>query len=83
MAETSSSQYIEAWLSLVERCVRDAEVVGSNPVASMNKDTTESDWQGICVAEGVVAARPVDARSATTGAERRPNPVASTTGNPK
>ena len=23
---------IEAWLSLVERCVRDAEVVGSNPV---------------------------------------------------
>ena len=26
--------YFEAWLSLVERCVRDAEVVGSNPVAS-------------------------------------------------
>ena len=25
---------IVAWLSLVERCVRDAEVVGSNPVAS-------------------------------------------------
>ena len=25
--------YFEAWLSLVERCVRDAEVVGSNPVA--------------------------------------------------
>ena len=24
----------DAWLSLVERCVRDAEVVGSNPVAS-------------------------------------------------
>lgn len=24
----------EAWLSLVERCVRDAEVAGSNPVAS-------------------------------------------------
>ena len=23
------------WLSLVERCVRDAEVVGSNPVASI------------------------------------------------
>ena len=23
-----------AWLSLVERCVRDAEVAGSNPVAS-------------------------------------------------
>ena len=24
---------IGAWLSLVERCVRDAEVAGSNPVA--------------------------------------------------
>ena len=24
---------IDAWLSLVERCVRDAEVAGSNPVA--------------------------------------------------
>ena len=24
----------EAWLSLVERCVRDAEAAGSNPVAS-------------------------------------------------
>ena len=27
---------IEAWLSLVERCVRDAEAVGSNPVASIH-----------------------------------------------
>ena len=27
----------DAWLSLVERCVRDAEVAGSNPVAS-------TDW---------------------------------------
>ena len=26
-----------AWLSLVERCVRDAEVVGSNPVAPTSK----------------------------------------------
>ncbi len=25
---------IEMWLSLVERCVRDAEVAGSNPVIS-------------------------------------------------
>ena len=31
---------VEAWLSLVERCVRDAEVVGSNPVASTIKPTT-------------------------------------------
>ena len=28
---------IEAWLSLVERCVRDAEVASSNLVASMIK----------------------------------------------
>ena len=28
----------DAWLSLVERCVRDAEVAGSNPVASTDKD---------------------------------------------
>ena len=26
---------IDAWLSLVERCVRDAEAAGSNPVASI------------------------------------------------
>ena len=26
---------VDAWLSLVERCVRDAEVAGSNPVASI------------------------------------------------
>ena len=30
---------VDAWLSLVERCVRDAEVAGSNPVASI-------PWQG-------------------------------------
>ena len=29
--------FIEAWLSLVERCVRDAEVASSNPVASTNR----------------------------------------------
>ncbi len=28
---------IEVWLSLVERCVRDAEAVGSSPVTSTNK----------------------------------------------
>ena len=32
--EAVAKVQIEAWLSLVERCVRDAEVVGSNPVAS-------------------------------------------------
>mgnify|MGYP007026048498 CR=1 FL=1 len=30
----------DAWLSLVERCVRDAEVAGSNPVASTKKTGT-------------------------------------------
>ena len=29
-----SISFIEMWLSLVERCVRDAEVAGSNPVIS-------------------------------------------------
>ena len=29
--------YFDAWLSLVERGVRDAEVAGSNPVASIYK----------------------------------------------
>ena len=29
---------IDAWLSLVERSVRDAEVAGSNPVASTESD---------------------------------------------
>ena len=31
-------EYNDAWLSLVERCVRDAEVAGSNPVASTKKN---------------------------------------------
>ena len=40
-----SCSSIEAWLSLVERCVRDAEVAGSNPVAStiMNEKAKTSD----------------------------------------
>ena len=29
---------LEVWLSLVERCVRDAEVVGSNPITSTKQD---------------------------------------------
>ena len=32
----------EVWLSLVERCVRDAEVVGSNPVASTDEEYRKS-----------------------------------------
>ena len=31
-------QNSDAWLSLVERCVRDAEVAGSNPVTSTNDE---------------------------------------------
>ena len=38
-----SCSSIEAWLSLVERCVRDAEVAGSNPVASTIKKDETSD----------------------------------------
>ena len=30
--------FIEMWLSLVERCVRDAEAAGSNPVISTIKN---------------------------------------------
>ena len=37
--ERYKTKHIDAWLSLVERCVRDAEVAGSNPVAS-------TPWQG-------------------------------------
>ena len=33
--KTKSLKDIEAWLSLVERCVRDAEVASSNLVASI------------------------------------------------
>ena len=33
---------IDAWLSLVERCVRDAEVAGSNPVASTLESTVNT-----------------------------------------
>ncbi len=29
--------HTEMWLSLVERCVRDAEAAGSNPVISTNR----------------------------------------------
>ena len=33
--------YIEVWLSLVERCVRDAEAVGSSPVTSTRKKSPQ------------------------------------------
>ena len=36
------TKYNEVWLSLVERCVRDAEAAGSNPVAS-TKFLTENE----------------------------------------
>ena len=35
VVRVSVRTHFEAWLSLVERCVRDAEAAGSNPVASM------------------------------------------------
>ena len=40
--ETTAFRNNEAWLSLVERCVRDAEVAGSNPVASTTKNDCNS-----------------------------------------
>ena len=44
---------IEAWLSLVERCVRDAEAVGSNPVAStVNLSVHETDRFFECAKHG-------------------------------
>ena len=36
-----------AWLSLVERCVRDAEVAGSNPVAPTIKYSSHKDIQSL------------------------------------
>jgi hypothetical protein len=33
-----SGRWIGAWLSLAERCVRDAEVGGSNPLAPTTQD---------------------------------------------
>ena len=36
----NKQQNNEVWLSLVERCVRDAEVAGSNPVTSTNDEGT-------------------------------------------
>ena len=38
----------DAWLSLVERCVRDAEVAGSNPVASINWQKHRRSFYKIC-----------------------------------
>ncbi len=35
--EQCNKIFFEVWLSLVERCVRDAEVAGSNPVTSTKK----------------------------------------------
>ena len=40
----------DAWLSLVERCVRDAEVAGSNPVASiLGRGAGNLDFMGFPV----------------------------------
>ncbi len=38
--QTTAKHHNDAWLSLVERCVRDAEAAGSNPVASTVKTGT-------------------------------------------
>ena len=41
-----------AWLSLVERCVRDAEVAGSNPVAPIHLSPVEP-LAGQCIVKQV------------------------------
>ncbi len=38
----------EVWLSLVERYVRDVEVVGSNPVTSTQGKSRVSDYRNSC-----------------------------------
>jgi hypothetical protein len=38
---------IGAWLSLVERCVRDAEVGGSNPLAPTTNDPPCKGYAGM------------------------------------
>ena len=68
----------DAWLSLVERCVRDAEVAGSNPVASTYYSHL---FEVAFLVPAAGAARtsgaegpggPGDLRLGPTGAERRP-----------
>ena len=39
----------EVWLSLVERCVRDAEVAGSNPVTSISRNLYLQGFRFFCV----------------------------------
>ena len=43
---------IDAWLSLVERCVRDAEAAGTNPVASTPKNPGKSRFSGVFLLPG-------------------------------
>ena len=62
----------DAWLSLVERCVRDAEVAGSNPVASIDTKIPLSNDRGIFVSVLFIEVEPatsigVDARSGAEG----------------
>ena len=47
-ANDTKTKHIDAWLSLVERCVRDAEVAGSNPVASINWQKHRRSFYKIC-----------------------------------
>ena len=51
---------------MVERCVRDAEVVGSNPVASIKKDTF---WCPFLIDLIILAPRSLADRTPRSGAE--------------
>ena len=72
----------DAWLSLVERCVRDAEVAGSNPVAStLGRGAGKSKGFPVfcaekslvecCVRDAEGSQGPVDLGFEPTEAERR------------
>ena len=43
----SSAPFFEVWLSLVERCVRDAEAVGSSPVTSTKIQAREAACRAV------------------------------------
>ena len=44
---TRKVKHIEVWLSLVERCVRDAEAVGSSPVTSTKIQAREAACRAV------------------------------------
>ena len=52
------SEYFEMWLSLVERCVRDAEAAGSNPVISTKAKILSTKVDGIFLVLNTIRFQP-------------------------